>query len=379
MYFLKSEYMEFNEMLDRYADLLVRYCVSLREGERLLVKSTTLGEPLVRRIHREALKAGGIVEVMLEMEGQVDALLRYGSREALLTPAMQFDRAMREFDAYIHVMAPYSLRSAGGGEEEVSKERVRLRNEGLRGAHEAYYSRTATRALKRTLCQYPTEVDAREAGMTLEAYAEFVFGACRLYDADPLESWLEVRRSQQHIVDRLNRAKEVRYRHPEFDICFGTVGRTWMNSDGQTNMPSGEVYTSPVEDSVNGEVYFSLPALHGGHEVSGVRLWVKDGEIVRWDAKEGKEYLDGVFEVAGTRRFGEAAIGTNGKIRQITRNILFDEKIGGTIHMAIGQSYLQCGGKNESAIHWDMITDMTNGGEIFADGELIYRNGEFLL
>jgi aminopeptidase len=152
-----------------------------------------------------------------------------------------------------------------------------------------------------------------------------------------------------------------------------------MNSDGQTNMPSGEVYTSPVEDSVNGEVYFSLPALHGGHEVSGVRLWVKDGEIVRWDAKEGKGYLDRVFEVAGTRRFGEAAIGTNSKIRQITRNILFDEKIGGTIHMAIGQSYLQCGGKNESAIHWDMITDMTNGGEIFADGELIYRDGVFLL
>ncbi|MEZ4909046.1 MAG: aminopeptidase [Saprospiraceae bacterium] len=152
----------------------------------------------------------------------------------------------------------------------------------------------------------------------------------------------------------------------------------WINSDGKTNMPSGEVYTSPVENSVEGKIFFSYPAIYGGMEVEGVTLWVKDGEIYKWDALKGKKYLDSVFELDGARRFGEAAIGTNEMINKITKNILFDEKMGGAIHMAIGQSYIQAGGKNESPIHWDMITDMQNGGEIYADNDLIYRDGKFL-
>ena len=171
----------------------------------------------------------------------------------------------------------------------------------------------------------------------------------------------------------------MRYVAEKTDITFSTEGRIWMNSDGQTNMPSGEVYTSPVENAVNGVVHFSYPCLHGGHEVQGATLWVKDGYIERWEAERGQDYLDKVFQIEGTRRFGEAAIGTNYDINKITKNILFDEKIGGSIHMAIGQSYLQTGGKNQSTVHWDMITDMRQGGEVIADGEVIYRNGRFLI
>lgn len=143
-------------------------------------------------------------------------------------------------------------------------------------------------------------------------------------------------------------------------------------------MPSGEIYTSPVEDSVNGVVHFSYPCIYNGHEVEGVTMWVKDGFVEKWEAKKGKELLDKIFELKGARYFGEAAIGTNENINRITKNILFDEKMGGSIHMAVGQSYIQTGGKNESSIHWDMITDMKNGGEIFADNELIYRDGKFI-
>ena len=216
--------------------------------------------------------------------------------------------------------------------------------------------------------------------MSLEEYEQFVFGACRLYDDDPTAAWLEVRRSQQHIVDFLNKKESVRYLGDGIDISFSTKGRTWINSDGQTNMPSGEVYTSPVEDSVNGTVHFNYPIVHAGHEVEGVTLWVKDGRVEKWEAKRGKELLDDVFQnVAGSRYFGEAANGTNYKIDRFTKNILFDEKIGGSVHLAIGQSYLQTGGKNQSSIHWDMIADMKNGGQIFADGEKIYEGGKFLL
>jgi len=143
-------------------------------------------------------------------------------------------------------------------------------------------------------------------------------------------------------------------------------------------MPSGEVYTSPVEDSVNGVVNFSYPAVYMGQEVENVTLWVKNGLINKWEADRGQDFLDRIFEMDGTRRFGEAAIGTNYDINRFTKNILFDEKIGGTVHMAIGQSYLQAGGKNQSAIHWDMIGNMKNGGEIFANDEKIYDSGNFL-
>lgn len=214
--------------------------------------------------------------------------------------------------------------------------------------------------------------------MSLEEYEHFVYDACKLNDPDPVKSWKNVRRAQQQIVDLLNQRTDIRYVGEGIDIRFNTKGRTWINSDGQTNMPSGEVYTSPLEDSVNGTVHFSFPAVYMGHEVEGVTLWVKDGLVEKWEALRGKAFLDEVFQIPGARRFGEAAVGTNYGIKQFTKNILFDEKIGGTIHMAIGQSYLQTGGKNESTVHWDMIGDMSNGGAIFADGEKIYENGRFL-
>jgi aminopeptidase len=228
------------------------------------------------------------------------------------------------------------------------------------------------------LCQYPTLASAKAADMTLEEYADFVFKACRLDEADPVAAWLDVRKNQQGIVDKLNTCDIIRYRNERTDIRFSVKGRTWINSDGRANMPSGEVFTGPVEDSVNGIVHFDYPSVYSGFDVQGITLTVKDGLITEWDAEVGKEVLDQVFAIDGARYFGEVAIGTNYKIRQATRNILFDEKIGGTIHMAVGQSYLQSGGKNKSAIHWDMIADMKQGGEIVADGEVIYRDGHFV-
>jgi aminopeptidase len=171
----------------------------------------------------------------------------------------------------------------------------------------------------------------------------------------------------------------VHYLGEGVDIKFSTKGRKWINSDGQTNMPSGEVYTSPVEDSVNGTIHFTFPVIYSGHEIEGITLWVKDGQVEKWEAKRGKQMLDNVFQLPGARYFGEAAIGTNYNIDRFTKNILFDEKIGGTVHMAIGQSYLQTGGKNQSPIHWDLIANMKNGGQIYADGEKIYENGLFLI
>ena len=362
-------------LLEKYAHLLVHYCLELKADERLYINTTLLGEPLAREVYRAGLRVGAHVFTEFTMREQHTIFMANASEDELRRVPPFYEQAMETFEAYLFIRAPYNLREGGGTDEH----RNNLRNETMRDMQKTYFRRTATRELKRNLCQYPTDAAAQEAGMGLEEYTQFVYNACKLFADDPIAAWLEVRAKQQHVTDYLNNCKTVRYVAQGTDITFSTEGRKWINSDGQTNMPSGEVYTSPVEDAVNGVVHFTLPCLYQGHEVVGVTLWVKDGYIERWEAQQGQEFLDYIFTIPGTRRFGEAAIGTNYDINRMTKNILFDEKIGGTIHMAIGQSYLQTGGKNESAVHWDMITDMTKGGYIEADGIKIYENGVFII
>ena len=364
-----------NPILKKYADLLVHYCLEIKEGDKFYIRSTTLAEPLVREVYRSATSAGAMVEVGLDFREKTRILLKEGNDNQLSYVPTLYEKAMNSFDAYLYIRAPFNLRE----EQNVDSERTKIRQNAFKGILKTYFERTATRDLKRNLCQYPTLGSAQEAGMSLEEYEDFVYSACNLFDDNPVQSWLNVRASQQQVVDLLNSRSQIHYRGDGIDIQFSTLGRTWINSDGQTNMPSGEVYTSPVEDSVNGVINFSYPALFMGHEVEGVTLWVKDGFVEKWEAKRGKDFLDRIFQMDGTRRFGEAAIGTNYNINRFTKNILFDEKIGGTVHMAIGQSYLQAGGKNQSAIHWDMIADMGKDGLIFADDEKIYENGNFLI
>lgn len=365
-----------NPIYEKYANLLVNYCVDIKPGNKLYIQSTTLAEPLIREIYRAGLRAGATIEVDMDFMDKSKIFYEEAHLESQLTNVpLQYSVAMTGYDAYIYVKAPFNLRETKP--EDLTK--VEKQKAAISPFSKNYFERAATRSLKRNFCLFPTLASAQEAAMSMEDYEYFVFNACKLFEANPIEAWLNVRKEQQGITDILNAATHVRYLGPKTDISFRTDGRKWINSDGQTNMPSGEVYTSPVEDSVNGVVHFDYPCLYQGNEVQDVTLYVKEGYIEKWEAKSGKDYLDYIFSLEGTRRFGEAAIGTNYGINRMTKNILFDEKIGGTIHMAIGQSYPQCGGKNESVVHWDMISDMTRGGQIFADGQLIYENGRFLI
>lgn len=356
-----------------YAHLLVNYCVSLQPGERLFVQSTTLAAPLVKEIYRAALNAGGHCEYHLAVEGQLEILFAEGNDDQLTYLPTLYGKAIREFEAYINIRAPFDLRVTAA-----NADRKAIRQAAMQPLIKTYFERTGDLRLKRSLCLFPCPALAKEADMSLAEYTAFVFKGCKLDQPDPQAAWLAVRHKQQAIVDHLNGCTRFRYVNERTDIRFTTNGRTWINSDGRTNMPSGEVYTSPEEDSVEGHIFFDYPAIRNGQEVRGVTLRVKGGEIQSWHAEQGQEVLDETFALPGTRRFGEAAIGTNYDIDRFSKNILFDEKIGGTVHMAIGQSYLQCGGKNESPVHWDMIADMTKNGTIYADDKIIYRNGQFL-
>ncbi len=358
-----------------YANLLVNYCLDLVKGDKLLIRTTTLAEPLVKEVYRLALRKGAHVVVDLSFQEANRIFFEESDDEQLSWISPMLETAMQNFSAYLAIKAPFNLRD----DQSVDPEKRKIRSKALTDLNQTYFRRTADRSLKRSLCQYPTNAAAQQAGMSLEEYKRFVYNACRLYDDDPIASWVAVRNEQSRIVDFLNKVSEVRYLNHRTDIRFSVKGRTWINSDGQTNMPSGEVYSSAVEDSVEGTVHFDFPSIYMGHTIQGITLEVKNGEVKKWNAITGQEFLDQLFAIPGAKRFGEVAIGTNYNISIPTGNILFDEKIGGTIHMAVGQSYFQTGGKNESPIHWDMIADMSDGGKIFADDELIYESGKFLI
>lgn len=371
---MRNNYTPDSAILDKYAQLLIHYCLQIKEGQRLFVSSTFLAEPLLQAIHHEATSAGALIEYDLAFQNKAGIFWSSAKGAVLDLEPLIHQFAMQHFDAYLAIRAPYDLYEDLKATPDQKKRRALAGKK----ANEFYFNRTADGSMVRSLCQYPTQAAADAANMSIDEYAQFVFQACRLDEEDPVQSWLEVRKAQQAIVDLLNTCNEIRYRNSKTDIQFSVKGRKWINSDGRANMPSGEVFTGPVEDSVEGVVHFDYPSVFSGHDVAGITLTVEKGLITKWKAEQGGPVLDQVFAIEGARHFGEVAIGTNYKIQRPTRNILFDEKIGGSIHMAVGQSYLQTGGKNESTIHWDMIADMRDGGEILADGMVIYRNGKFL-
>jgi len=235
------------DILKKYARLLVHYSLELKPEDRLFISTTLLAEPLVREIYAEALEVGALVETDFKFEGQTKLFFEHANEFQLRQPGTLMEKAIKEFDAYLVIRAPYNLNEAA----DIDLEKKKLRSQALSPINKTYFERTADRsapgALKRSLCQYPTQASAEAADMTLEEYAEFVFNACHLYADDPKGEWLKVREHQQHIKEYLDEVDHIRYRADHTDIEFSVAGRTWINSDGQTNMPSGEVFSGPVE------------------------------------------------------------------------------------------------------------------------------------
>ncbi len=359
----------------KYARLLVHYSLGLRSGDQLLIVSTYLSEPLVQEVYREALAVGAHPETWIKLNGITRRLYDDGSVEQLSHVSPLFSRAVEEYDAFLTIRAPFHTREL----ETVDPEKKKTVSIAEAGMRKLFRERAAAGDLRWTLCEFPTDAQAQACGLSLREYEEFIASACFLDADDPQGRWLEIRAGQQRVVDFLNGRRRITFRGRDIDISFSTEGRTWINSDGRHNMPSGEIFTSPVEESVEGHVRFSYPGIYMGQEIEDVRLTVQGGEVIGFDAAKGKELLAKILEVPGANRFGEAAIGTNKGICRFTRNMLFDEKIGGTVHMALGGGFGEAGGVNESPVHWDLLADMRPDGEILADGEVIYRGGEFVI
>jgi len=255
-----------------------------------------------------------------------------------------------------------------------------LRNQAQAEIMRIYAQRAAAGELRWVGTLFPTNAHAQDAEMSLSEYEDFVYGACLPDMDDPVGYWRRFSAWQQRIVDWLEGKERVRVVGPETALRLSITDRVFINCDGRLNMPDGEVFTGPVEDSVEGHVYFSYPAIYQGREVAGIRLWFESGKVVKASAEKNEDFLLQMLDTdEGARYVGEFAIGTNKGITHFTRQILFDEKINSSFHMALGRSYPQTGGKNESTIHWDMICDMRTGGEIWVDDELLYKDGQFVI
>jgi aminopeptidase len=359
----------------KLAQVLVHYSAEVKAGERVRIGGTPASEPLLREVYREVVRAGAhpLVRMSLTEEEHLyyseasDAQLDYLD-PFMVEEAEKTDVSIKTFPD----QNPHALTS-------VPPEKKQRRMRAMKPYTETLVRRWQSGEYRWVGTAYPTAALAQEAHLSLEEFAEFLFEAMKLNEPDPVAAWKAVSARQQRICDRLNRCSTIRYVGLDTDLTFSCAGRPWINCDGKLNFPDGEVFTGPVEDSVNGPIRFTFPGIFQGQEVEDIFLRFKAGRVVEARAAKGEALLHQLLDTdPGARCAGEIAIGTNEQIRRFSKNMLLDEKMGGTIHLAVGLAIPGSGSKNFSALHWDMLKDMREGGEILADGEVIYRDGRFL-
>ncbi len=361
--------------IDRFARILVDYSTRLGPGDRVLIEATTAAEPLVRALYSRALEVGAHPQVLLEFPDQQEIFFEQANESQLDFPPTFQKLAYETFESRIRIHSTTNPRALSG----VDPAKLGRRQKATASVLQTQMQRGATGEFRWLTTLFPTSGFAVEAGMGSRAYEDFVFRACHADEPDPVAYWKKVEAEQAKMVARLKGHNLVTLRGPHVDLSLSIKNRTFMNSCGTHNMPDGEIYTGPVEDSVNGWVKFTYPAIYNGVAVEGIELIFSNGRVDKAKAEKNEKYLlEMLASDAGSRYLGEFAIGTNFEIDRFTGNILFDEKIGGTFHMALGAGYPETGSKNKSVIHWDMICDMRTEAEIAVDGEVIYRNGQFV-
>lgn len=359
--------------LNKLAKLLVNYSTGVKPGDFVLVSCEDVAEPWMREVVKEAIKAGGHVETILDSHEVSSIKLKYSSDEQLQEDNYLLTCALEKANVWLSAWGTRNTKA----NSNVPSERIKLKVKGESSWRKFYSEKSGNGSLRWCGTQFPTYGNAQEAKMSLEEYEDFVYGAGLLNFDDPVAEWKKISAYQDRWVKYLDGKKEIHIISKGTDIKVNVEGRKWINCDGKENFPDGEIFTSPVDDGINGYITFSFPGIYAGKEIEGIRLEVENGKIVKAEAKKGEDLLKTLLSTdEGASRFGEVAIGTNYGIQKFTRNMLFDEKIGGTVHMAAGDSMPEAGGKNRSNIHWDMLCDMREGGKIFADEELFYENGK---
>ncbi len=362
--------------VEKLADVLVNYSVAVQPDDKVVVQGSTLSAPLLKAVYAKVLQAGGHPLIQVALPGTGELLYRHASDEQLQHIHEPEKLIVETFDAFIGIGGAENTKALSN----VDPAKMVLHNRAQIELRKTFMQRSASGELRWVGTLFPTHAYAQDAEMSLSEYEDFVYGACMPDLNDPVGYWQRFSAWQQKIVDWFKGKDHIHVTGPETDLRMSVAGRTFVNADGQKNMPDGEVFTGPVEDSVEGHVRFSYPVIRQGREVTGVQLWFENGKVVKASAEKNEDFLLQTLDTdAGARYVGEFAIGTNAGITRFTRHMLFDEKMTGSFHMALGAGIVETGSKNESAIHWDMLCDLRAGGEIWVDDELLYKDGEFVI
>ncbi len=377
--------------LDKLASVLVRYSVDVQPGQLVRIAGDAVGLPLIEAVYEEVLRAGGHPMPRVTTQNMQDAFYEIANDDQLAYLSPLLMQEVEQVDASIGLWADVNTKAAS----RVDPARQGKVSAARRPYMDKFMQRAADGELKWSGTQYPSDAAAQDAEMSLRQYADFVFRAGYLHLDDPVAMWKSISAKQQKVVDYLNGKKHLHFQAANgTDLHVDVEGMTWINCDGHENFPDGEVFTGPNLDAgkdspspggVNGVVHYSFPAVHHGHEVHDIVLTFEHGKVVDAKASKNQDFLVAMLDQdEGARKLGEIAIGTNYAIQEYTKNTLFDEKIGGTFHAAVGAGYPETGNKNTSGLHWDMVCDLrsngqnSGGGTITADGEVFSQDGEFV-
>jgi len=361
---------------DRLAHLLVHYCIAVQPDDWVVVRSDLPARPLAELVYAHILAAGGHPTVLWNVETLDETFYAQAGDPQLhwLSPVETL--LAKHVDARIVIRAPENTRALTA----IDPARQQLHSIAQQPLRQIYQQRAAAGTHRWTLTNFPCPALAQEADMSLRDFEDFIYAATYADLPNPVAAWQGTRDRQQRLVDWLKGKSEVVVRGPNVDLRLSISGRTFINSDGRRNMPSGEIFTGPVEESAEGWVRFTYPAIYGGREVEGVELVFAQGRVVKATARKNEAYLLSQIESDhGASYLGEFAIGTNYQIRRFTKSILYDEKIGGTMHLALGTGYPETGSRNQSSIHWDFICDIRSESEIWVDSELLFKDGQFVI
>ncbi|MEM2397051.1 MAG: aminopeptidase [Ignisphaera sp.] len=360
---------------NKFANLIVDYCTGVRNLDEVLISASYEAYPLIIEVFKEVVKRGGYPRLMLNDDVISEIFYRYAPQELLkyLSPIDKY--IMENIGVRISIISSMHTKPL----VSIEPEKRRIREQALRELREVFMKRESSGDLRWVVTIYPTKALAQEAGMSPLEFEEFIIKAVKIHKEDPVKAWIEQMTEQQKIIEFLSKTDEIKIVDEDTNLTLKVGGRIWVNDDGKNNMPGGEVFTAPYEDSAEGFITFSYPAIYGGTEVEGVKLVFGRGQVIEAKAIKGEEFLKKMLDVdEGAKRIGEFAFGLNYDINRFTKQILLDEKIGGTIHLALGASYPRTKGINKSAIHWDMIKDLRKG-VVYVDKDLVYRNGKFIV
>jgi aminopeptidase len=361
--------------VEQLADVLVSHSTKVKEGDLVVIEASPIAAPLVRELYRRILRAGGHPESRTALPGAAEALVAGATEDQLGWVSPRSVEDVELADARIAIIGDENTRSLSSAAPDRLARLARAREPLRRRAME----RTLAGEHTWNVTSYPTQAAAQEARMSLARYEDHLFGAALLDPADPVGAWERLGDRMRRLVQWLETVRELRVVADGTDLRVGVEGRTWIACDGEHNLPDGEVFTAPVDATAEGTIRFTYPAVFRRRAVADVRLRFREGVVVDAEASQGLPFLEEMLALdEGARRPGEFAFGLNDAVRVFTGETLLDEKIGGTVHLALGEAYPESGGTNKSALHWDMVCDLRQGGEVYADGELVYRDGRFL-